>query len=247
MSESDFQLEKCLKADELGRIELGTLGETRVIRRLAIGGLLGPIARMLLAREARALSMLMQANPKLEGVADLIHVCGRRELFRSWIEGQPLHLVQRLPANFFELLEDLLGELHRQGVAHNDLHKEPNILVTPEGRPALVDFQLASVHRLSSKGLRRRAAEDFRHIQKHAVRYANRDSKRRSKSNERGLVARVWMATGKPLYNWITRRLIQRSDSEGRRPRGGPWPEWDPPLARTTESPSARAASVKKF
>jgi len=38
------------------------------------------------------------------------------------------------------------------------------------------------------------------------------------------------MATGKRAYNLVTRRLLKRPDAEGRRPRGGPWPEWDPPV-----------------
>ena len=219
-----------LKADDLGRIERGTLAGRDAIRRSAARGLMGPIARLLLRREARALERLGASGEPLEGVAELLCVEGGRELLRSWIPGEPLHRVTRLPANFFELLEELVGELHRRGVAHNDLHKEPNVLVTPAGRPALVDFQLASLHRLGSGRLARRAAEDLRHVRKHAARYAARDSASRTSARERGLVARLWMATGKPLYNVVTRRLFRRLDSEGRRPRGGPWPEWDPPL-----------------
>jgi predicted Ser/Thr protein kinase len=226
----EFVRLQVLKTDDLGSIEHGTLGGREVIRRRAALGLVAPVTKWLLGREARALARLMERGPKLAGVAELLEVRGGRELFRSWIPGQPLHRATRLPANFFELLEELVRELHRRGVAHNDLHKEPNVLVTPEGRPALVDFQLASVHRLHSGGLRRRAAEDLRHVRKHAARYAAQDSTSRSTARERGLVARLWMATGKPLYNLVTRRLIRRPDAEGRRPRGGPWPEWDPPL-----------------
>ena len=35
--------------------------------------------------------------------------------------------------------------------------------------------------------------------------------------------------TGKRLYNLVTRRVLKRTDGEGRRPKAGPWPEWDPP------------------
>ena len=49
---------------------------------------------------------------------------------------------------------------------------------------------------------------------------------------ERGLVSRLWMATGKRAYNLLTRRVLKRTDGEGRRPKEGPWPEWDPPVGR---------------
>lgn len=222
-----FHTIEVLKADDLGSIEYGTFGGREAVRRRAAGGLLGPIARLLLAREARALTRLGTEEP-LPGVAGLLSQDGGRSLLRSWVPGVPLHRAEVLPENFFELLAELVGGLHARGVAHNDLHKEPNILVQPDGRPGLVDFQLASVHRVGSGRLARRAAEDLRHVEKHALRYAQRDSARRSRAAERGLVARTWMATGKPLYNLVTRRLIRRPDHEGRRPRGGPWPEWGP-------------------
>jgi len=222
-----FRLIEVLKQDDLGSIEYGTLDGCEVIRRGAAAGIMGPIARLLLVREARALGRL-SADGGLSGIAGLVAVNGRRELFRSWIAGVPLHRADVLPENFFELLAELAASLHARGIAHNDLHKEPNVLVQPDGRPALVDFQLASVHGLGSARLKRRAAEDLRHVEKHAARYRLRDSTRRSQARERGVVARVWMATGKPVYNFVTRRVIKRPDHEGRRPRGGPWPEWGP-------------------
>ncbi|MDF1798031.1 MAG: serine/threonine protein kinase [Planctomycetota bacterium] len=241
-----FVLVEVLKADDLGRIELGRLGVRThagqagglgdpehggpggqlVIRRLAARGPLGFFARALLRREARALDLL-------DGVAGVVPLLGRtgsRELLRGYAPGVPLHRTERLPEDFFEQLAELVRDLHARGVAHNDLHKEPNVLVGEDGRPVLVDFQLASVHRRGSRRLARRAAEDLRHVAKHAARYLDRDSGRRSSRAERGLVSRVWMATGKKLYNVVTRRLLHRPDAEGRRPRGGPWPKWQPPV-----------------
>jgi predicted Ser/Thr protein kinase len=225
-SGSSFVVDELLKQDDLGRIERGRLGERAAIRRVAAAGLLGPVARLLLGREARAL----EALAGLPGVAEHLGRPARGELLRGFVPGVPLHRAERLPEDFFALLEQLVGELHARGVAHNDLHKEPNVLVGLDGRPALVDFQLASLHRPGSRRLARRAAEDLRHVAKHAARYRDRDSGRRPGRAERGLVSRVWMATGKRLYNLVTRRLLQRPDAEGRRPRGGPWPEWGPPI-----------------
>jgi len=222
----DFVLEEVLKADDIGSIELGRVGGRRVIRRLAARGVMGLVARALLRREAVALAAL----DGLPGIAPLLGRDGSVELLRGYAPGAPLHRVERLPEDFFERLAELVAAMHAHGVAHNDLHKEPNVLVGEDGQPALVDFQLASVHRVGSGRLVRRAAEDLRHVAKHAARYRDQNSGRRSSRRERGLVSRLWMATGKKLYNLITRRLLHRPDAEGRRPRGGPWPEWGPPV-----------------
>ena len=120
--------------------------------------------------------------------------------------------------------------------SHNDLHKEQNVLVLEDGRPALVDFQLASVHRARGRPFEARCREDLRHLQKHRRRYT-RDGRGPSEQAtgagaglKRGVVARVWRVTGKPLYNLVTRRLLRTRDGEERRPSSGPWPRWEPPL-----------------
>lgn len=48
-------------------------------------------------------------------------------------------------AEFFERLMTLIGQLHERGVGHGDLEKLDNIMVTPDGEPALVDFTSAIV------------------------------------------------------------------------------------------------------
>ena len=61
----------------------------------------------------------------------------------------------------------LLRRLHRRGVCHNDLAKEPNILVSDSGEPAFIDFQLASAHPRRGRLFRLLAYEDIRHLLKH--------------------------------------------------------------------------------
>ncbi len=36
----------------------------------------------------------------------------------------------------------------------------------------------------------------------------------------------VWMKTGKPLYEFVTRKILRTRDGEEMRPSTGPWPEW---------------------
>jgi RIO-like serine/threonine protein kinase len=218
-----------LKSDSFGSIERGEYAGQPAILRRAKGGSLpgsGFAARLLMRREARALAILHEVR----GIVPVLDQPSRCELIRGWAEGKPLHLATELPEDFFDQLRFLVIVCHELGVCHNDLHKEPNVLVAPDGYPWLVDFQLASVHRLGSSGLDRRAAEDMRHIAKHERRYKNQGSGGRERGKDRGLVARLWMATGTRVYNFITRRVFKRTDGEGRRPRGGPWPKWTPAL-----------------
>jgi len=46
----------------------------------------------------------------------------------------------RLDREFFDRLTSLVDELHGRGLAHGDLEKLDNILVTPAMQPAVVDF-----------------------------------------------------------------------------------------------------------
>jgi hypothetical protein len=89
--------------------------------------------------------------------------------------------------------------------------------MTHEGRAAVIDFQLASVHRKQSKFLRILAREDLRHLLKQKRAYAPHlltPSEERMLA-QKALPARVWMATGKRFYNFVTRRLMNWSDGEG--------------------------------
>lgn len=242
-----------LKRDAFGRVELLQGAAQRCVRRVACGSafpLSRRVARALLARERRALSALAgldavpalvsesgwSAVPSLDGLqpnpADV--------LVRSYLAGTPLHLCTELPLDFFDALEALVRELHGRGVAHNDLHKEQNIVVAPDGTPRLIDFQLASVHARGSRTLSLRARDDLRHVAKHRRRYLRyvrvvdvappaellacppRAPRRRG-------AALLWRKTAKPLYNFVTRRLLGRKDGEARRETRSHWPRWGPP------------------
>ncbi len=243
-----WQVKRVLKRDAFGRVELLVGGGgARLTRRVASGGrwpLSGVIARNLARREQRALARLEGSGCAPGGVSDeaAALVAGpdgraprRGEVFlREWIDGVSLPLAKELPADFFDLLDDLVGELHARGVCHNDLHKEPNILVGSDGRPALVDFQLASVHEGENRSFRVRCAEDDRHVHKHRSRYT-REGRGPAEVGERGRglgrrrrpLSFIWRRLGKPVYLLITRVLLRTRDgAEDFRPSDGPWPEW---------------------
>ena len=107
--------------------------------------------------------------------------------------------------------------MRRAGVTHNDIAKPQNWLMTPEGGAAVIDFQLASVHRRRGLMFRVMAREDLRHLLKQKAAYAPdllTPAERRMLA-QKALPSRIWMATGKRLYNFVTRRLMNWSDGEG--------------------------------
>lgn len=211
--------ERTLKSDLFGevRIELHQ-GEARICRDLGRAHpLLRGLARWLARREARGLE-------GLGGLADVpvLLVCNRERLERSYLAGAPMY--ERPPHGdlaYFRKARRLLQALHRRGVVHNDLAKEANWLVQDDGRPAIVDFQLAVRGSPRSAWFRLLAREDLRHLLKHKRSYCPQAIT----AVERRLLKRpswlrnLWFRTGKPVYRFITRRLLGWRDNEGRGPR----------------------------
>jgi RIO-like serine/threonine protein kinase len=209
---------RVLKADLFGRVEQGHLSE-RGAQILAVRRDIAAarwwvrwLARSLARREQRALRVL-------DGVGAVPSALGqdRRTSLRSWLEGEPMQIAQPRSIEYFDQARKLLVQMHRRGVTHNDLAKEPNWLVTPSGAPALIDFQLASVHQKRSKLFRVKGREDLRHLLKHKRTYCPEALTNRELSilAKKSLPSRIWMRTGKPVYLFVTRRLLGWSDREG--------------------------------
>jgi len=207
-----------LKRDLFGsvtRFDDGVVRDTRTAPWWARG-----LARHLLRREHRALMRLAQGHG-MESVPRILD-CDRGRLTRSWIEGSPMQLAKPASAGYFRAAARLVRRLHAAGVIHNDLAKETNWLVTPDGLPALVDFQLAMT--ISRRGALARALghDDLRHLLKHKRSYLPAGLTAREKRilATRSLVSRLWMASGKKVYLFVTRRLLGWRDREGAGDRG---------------------------
>ncbi len=171
-----------------------------------------PIAWALARKEIKGL----RAVEGIEGTPVLVRV-DKTGLLRSWTQGTPLQLAKPTEAAWYRDAKRLLREMRRAGVTHNDIAKPQNWLMTPDGRAAVIDFQLASVHRRRGVLFRTMAREDLRHLLKQKRAYAPDllTPAEIRMLNTKALPARVWMATGKRLYNFITRRLMNWSDGEG--------------------------------
>jgi RIO-like serine/threonine protein kinase len=175
------------------------------------------LARRLLRREAAALAVLAG----LDGTPELISA-SRDRLERSYLAGEPLHQSKLKDPTYFREAFRLLRRMHARNLVHNDLAKEPNLLVTPKGKPAFIDFQLAWVAPRRGRLFRALGHDDLRHLLKHKRTYFETCLTRR----ERAILAhpstpsRLWQRIVKPPYLLVTRGLLGWADREGATDRG---------------------------
>lgn len=207
------RIEQVLKTDTFGsirRIDDTVVRDTDSARPWARA-----LARHLMRREHRALTRLALG----QGIDGIPRVLEYRTglLTRSWIEASPMHLAKPRDPAWFRAAFRLLRRLHAAQVIHNDLAKETNWLVTPDGRPALVDFQLAMT--LTHRGPLARALghDDIRHLLKHKRTYLPERLTAREKRilATPSLPSRIWMASGKKVYLFVTRKIFRWRDREG--------------------------------
>lgn len=210
---------RLLKKDLFGEVRLeSNAAESAIVRDVSgAAAWLRWLARRLLRREAAALAVLAG----IDGVPELI-TADRDRLQRSYVAGQPMqHARPRDPAYFREAFR-LLRLLHARNVAHNDLAKEPNLLVTPDGKPVFVDFQLAWYSNRRGRLFRSLAYDDLRHLLKHKRNYCEAFLTRREQAilARPSVPSRLWRQIVKPPYLFVTRRLLGWADREGASDRG---------------------------
>ena len=214
-----MQSERHLKKDLFGEVVLRSAENGPVIVRATANARwwLRPTARYLLRREAAALAML----DGLEGIPQVIDLKDN-SLVRTYLEGRPMQEARPSDPEWFKAAARLLRRLHRGGVVHNDLAKEPNLLVLDDGSPAIIDFQLAARSHKRGRLFRIAGYEDIRHLLKHKRTYCPSHLTQREKDilANPSPVSRAWMATIKPIYLFVTRRLLGWEDREGARDRG---------------------------
>jgi RIO-like serine/threonine protein kinase len=214
-----MQSERRLKKDLFGEVAIRSGEGPPVIVRDAgkANWCVRPLARYLLRREATALAALegLDCVPQLIDIQNTI-------LVRSYLDGAPMQDARPCEATWFNAAARLLRRLHRAGVVHNDLAKEPNILVLNDDSPAIIDFQLATYSSRRGRLFRIAAYEDIRHLLKHKRTYCAKHLTQRERNilANPSPVSRVWMATIKPIYLFVTRRVMGWADREGAGDRG---------------------------
>jgi len=200
-----------------------------------------PLAWLLARREIAALTALRG----VKGTPQLIST-DRHGLYRRWTEGAPLHLARPSEPDWYRDAFRLLRQMRRMGITHNDLAKPQNWLMGPDGSAEVIDFQLASRHRARGMLYRLMAYEDFRHLLKQMRAFAPGLMTPTGKRilARRSLPSRIWMASGKKIYNAVTRGFGW-SDGDGtgdRIEREGP-----AILAALKSAPGVRDVALTHF
>lgn len=207
-----------LKSDHFSTVERGfwrtEKGEEEAVLRSfdKVPLWVRPVAYHFGRREVNSLN-------KLNGLAGpRLLAYGPGFLVRSWIDGLPLHMAKPDGENkFFAAAKTMMFRMHSKGVVHNDLAKEQNWLRGGDGLPRLTDFQLAHTSGKRGKIFRIAAHEDLRHLLKHKRKYAPDflTARERKILATKSLPARIWMATGKQVYIFVTRKILGYMDREG--------------------------------
>jgi hypothetical protein len=210
---------RLLKKDLFGEVRLESDGAGQRIVRDA-GPAAAPLrwlAQGLMRREAGALAAL----DGLDGVPRLIRL-ERSRLVREYLDGEPMHRARPRDPDYFRRALRLLRQMHARGVVHNDLAKEPNILVVGSSQPAFVDFQLAWFARSRGRLFRVLGYDDLRHLLKHKRTYCPQllTARERRILATPSLPSRLWMRFVKPPYLYVTRNLLGWADREGASDRG---------------------------
>lgn len=209
-----------LKHDSFGIVSVSSCPEGPVVSRDTRGAAwwVRPLARHLARREARALEALARLD---RGIPRLLAFDGVR-LQRTFLVGKTLHEARPDSRAYFKDALRLLRRVHRSGVVHNDLAKEPNWLQLVEGGAGMVDFQLSWVPRRRNALFRVLAREDLRHLLKHKRTYVPDALTRRQKALLAAptTLARAWATFVKPPYLFVTRRILGWSERDGPAERG---------------------------
>ncbi len=102
----------------------------------------------------------------------------------EYVEAVPLDHLETPPPGFFDRLRELFQTVHARGVAYGDANKKSNILVTADGRPVLIDFQISLSRRddwpwpiraIVKQVVEYLADKDLYHLYKHKRRLASHE------------------------------------------------------------------------
>ncbi len=130
-----------------GEVYLIGSGSQRLIVKTAMG--VWPvlmIRRLMLRRE-------YSVYQRLDGIPGIPHCFGLRDekhLMLEYIESESYREIGGPPEDrerFFAGLLEIVQSLHRAGVAHADMKRKNNILITESGQPYLIDFGAAYLRR----------------------------------------------------------------------------------------------------
>ena len=156
-----YRLIRLLGSGGMGAVYLAhdpTLDRNVAIKFVAPERLSEPAARRRLIREARAAAAL--DHPSICAVHEVLTDApdGGACIVMAYVEGETLAerlrrgpLETRQALSLAAHLADALAAAHKRGIVHRDV-KPQNIMLTPSGRPKLLDFGIAAVREPDPSG-----------------------------------------------------------------------------------------------
>ena len=158
------------------------------------------------------------------GVPRWVGQVGPTGLALEYVEGATLDRTTP-PPGFFDRLGTLLAAVHARGVAYCDANKRSNIIVTPDGQPVLIDYQIAirrreawpaPLRQIVAAGVAYLQRCDVYHLYKHKRRMSpgelTRDEDRLSR--RRGLLHTLHRKATDP-WRALRRRFLRRRQRMG--------------------------------
>jgi len=162
------------------------------------------------------------------GVPRCLGPVGDAALAVAYVRAVPLDHLEAAPPGWFDDMRRALDAVHARGVAYVDANKRSNMLVDPEGRAYLIDFQIALRRRddwprplrwLSARLVAYFRGRDLYHLYKHKRRLARgelteaeaRLSRRRGPGHELfRRLSRLYRAVRRPFLTrrWRAGRLV---------------------------------------
>jgi len=160
----------------------------------------------------------------ISGVPALIRRVGRNGLLRTYIPGHPLGRREAVSDTFCDELLAILRRLHERHIAYVDLNKRENILVGDDGKPHLIDFQIAVwLPPVGWRGwwpfrflLARLQEADYYHWLKHKRRLRPDllTEEERQRLSRLSIWVRLHRAIARPL-TYLRRHMLQRLGRSG--------------------------------
>ena len=149
ITESDILA--CLKEGERlegrgyqGSFHTGSVGDHKIFIKAPAGtGVVAWVNRMMLRHE-------YEIYRRLQGISGIPHCYGfflDRYLVLEHVDAQTIRQTAISDVDiFFPAMLETIEAIHERGVAHGDLKRKDNVLVTRDSRPCLIDFGV-SVYR----------------------------------------------------------------------------------------------------
>jgi hypothetical protein len=191
----------------------GVRAVVKVGRDASFAGLpLWRVGRWLCRREMRFYERLADVG----SVPALLGAVGRTGFAHAFVPGRPLAETRPVPDGYFDLLQQVVAEVHRRGIAYVDANKPENFLVGNDGRPYLIDFQISvglgrwARTRPGRWWIGRLQQEDVYHVRKHKRRLRPDEltAQERALADHRSPLIRTYRVLSRPYF--LVRRPLLR-------------------------------------